>query len=147
MTTSPQVSADPLVYQEVQQFYARQMRLLDEGEVDRWAGTFTEDGVFTANAHPHPQQGRAAIKEGAAAAARQMAERGVQRRHWLGMLSVGERPDGSLLAHTYALVVETTRGGSSELRLSCTCDDTLVRVDDELKVRHRQVRRDDLPAA
>ncbi|MFE4519374.1 nuclear transport factor 2 family protein [Kitasatospora sp. NPDC056783] len=134
------------LYEEVQHFYGRQMRHLDEGEVAEWAATFTEDGVFAANARPHPQEGRPAIEQGAREAARRLAEAGVRHRHWLGMLEVTERPDGSLLARTYALIVATPRGGPAAVHLSCDCEDELVRVGGELKVRHRRVRRDDLPA-
>jgi 3-phenylpropionate/cinnamic acid dioxygenase small subunit len=57
--------ADQKVYEQVQQFYARQMRCLDEGKVTEWAATFTADGVFAANAHPEPFRGRGAIEAGA----------------------------------------------------------------------------------
>jgi 3-phenylpropionate/cinnamic acid dioxygenase small subunit len=139
------VAADTATYQEVQHFYGRQMRYLDSGAVREWAATFTEDGVFAANAHPEPQVGRAAIEAGSHQAVAQMEAEGIQRRHWLGMLEVDERPDGTLLARTYALIVQTRLGGQPETRLSCTCDDVLVRQDGRLLVRHRQVYRDDLP--
>ncbi|MBV6695851.1 nuclear transport factor 2 family protein [Kitasatospora aureofaciens] len=134
------------LYEEVQHFYGRQMRHLDEGAVTEWAATFTEDGVFAANARPHPQEGRSAIEQGAREAAARLAAAGVQHRHWLGMLEVAEQPDGTVLAKTYALIIATPEGGSAAVHLSCRCEDQLVRVAGELKVRHRQVYRDDLPA-
>ncbi|HJD85824.1 nuclear transport factor 2 family protein [Kitasatospora aureofaciens] len=134
------------LYEEVQHFYGRQMRHLDEGEVTEWAATFTEDGVFAANARPHPQEGRAAIEQGAREAAQRLADAGIRHRHWLGMLEVAAQPDGLVLAKTYALIVATPKGGPAAVHLSCSCEDQLVRVDGELKVRHRQVHRDDLPA-
>ena len=137
------VSTD--LYHEVQQFYGRQMRWLDEGAVTEWAETFSEDGVFAANGHPQPQVGRAAILVGATNAANKLVEDGVQRRHWLGMLDVEEQPDGTILARTYALIVSTPIGGQAGVHLSCSCDDILVRENDRLQVRHRQVYRDDLP--
>lgn len=135
---------DTLLYLEIQHFYGRQMRHLDSGAVEEWARTFTENGVFAANAHPEPQRGRAAIEAGARKAAEQLAADGIQRRHWLGMLQVDPGPDGSVIARTYALITSTAQGGQVEIRLSCTCDDVLVREDGQLKVRHRQVFRDDL---
>src|ERR1700742_441498 len=83
------------LYMDIQHFYGRQMRHLDSGHVEEWAATFTENGVFAANAHPEPQRGRAAIEEGARNAAAQLRADGVQRRHWLGMLEVEPRPDGT----------------------------------------------------
>jgi len=134
-----------VLYQDVQHFYSRQMHYLDSGSTAEWAGTFTEGGVFEANAHPHPQSGRAEIEAAARKTAAELAGRQVQRRHWLGMLHVEEQPDGSVLARTYALVFETARGGATEILLSCTCEDDLIRADGGFQVRHRRVHRDDLP--
>lgn len=133
------------VYEQVQRFYARQMRCLDEGKVTEWAATFTAEGVFAANAHPAPARGREAIEAGARKAAEQLAADGIQRRHWLGMLDVVDQPDGTLAAHSYALIISTPAGGQARVHLSTTCDDVLVRDGDRLLVRSRQVRRDDLP--
>ncbi|MEV0804771.1 nuclear transport factor 2 family protein [Micromonospora sp. NPDC050200] len=133
------------LYIEVQHFYGRQMRLLDEAEVGAWAATFTEDGVFAANAHPEPARGRAAIEAGARQAASQLAAEGIQRRHWLGMLEVAPRADGAIVVRSYALILSTKLGGQAEVRLSCTCDDVLVRKDGQLLVQDRRVFRDDLP--
>lgn len=138
-------SAGQGVYEQVQRFYARQMRCLDEGKVTEWAATFTADGVFAANAHPEPFRGREAIEAGARKAAEQLAGDGIQRRHWLGMLEVADQPDGTLVARSYALIISTPAGGQAGVHLSTTCDDVLVREGDELLVRSRQVRRDDLP--
>lgn len=141
----PAESTGSALYLEVQQFYGRQMHLLDEADVAGWAATFTEDGVFAANAHPEPQVGRAAIEKSAHSAARALADQKIQRRHWLGMLDVSEREDGTILARTYALVINTPRGGQAAVHLSTSCDDILVREQGRLLVRHRQVLRDDLP--
>ncbi|WP_432158444.1 MULTISPECIES: nuclear transport factor 2 family protein [unclassified Streptomyces] len=136
---------DSALYQEVLHFYAKQMRSLDEGHVAEWAETFTVDGVFSANAHPRPQEGRPAILRGATEATRKLAEQGVQRRHWLGMLEVTPNADGTVTALSYAQVLATRQGGRAELELSCACEDLLVRQDGRLLVRRRQVYRDDLP--
>jgi hypothetical protein len=136
---------DAQLYQEVQHFYGRQMRYLDEDRIEEWAGTFTEDGVFAANARPEPQLGRPAIRAGAYEARKLFSDKGIQRRHWLGMLEVEEQPDGSVTAQTYALVITTPRGGQTTVSLSTSCEDQLVRQDGRLLVRHRQVKRDDLP--
>ncbi|KAA6212475.1 nuclear transport factor 2 family protein [Streptomyces albofaciens JCM 4342] len=138
------VPVDAALHQEIQHFYGRQMRYLDEARVEEWAGTFTEDGVFVANAHPEPSVGRAAIAAGARKAAALLAEQGVQRRHWLGMLEADACDDGTVRARTYALIISTPRGGQAAVHLSTSCDDVLVREDGQLRVRHREVRRDDL---
>lgn len=141
----PAESTGSSLYSEVQHFYGRQMRLLDENDVVGWAETFTEDGVFAANAHPEPQVGRAVLAERSRQAAQALADQGVQRRHWLGMLEVAEQDDGTIRARTYALIINTPRDGQAAVHLSTSCDDILVREQGELLVKHRQVLRDDLP--
>lgn len=142
-------TANSALYQEIQHFYARQMRALDEGEVTAWAQTFEPDGVFDANGLPEPVRGREVIESSARKAWEQLAAEGIQRRHWIGMLDVEERADGTLLARHYALVLTSRRDGerAQPTSLSCTCDDVLVRDGDRLLVRYRTVRRDDLPNA
>jgi 3-phenylpropionate/cinnamic acid dioxygenase small subunit len=139
---------DTPTYQEIQLFYARQMRALDEGEISAWAGTFEPDGVFDANGLPEPVRGRELIESSARKAWEKQEADGIQRRHWIGMLDVERRADGTLLARHYALVLTTRRGGDAAMptSMSCTCDDVLVRDGDRLLVRLRTVRRDDRPA-
>ncbi|AZQ74564.1 nuclear transport factor 2 family protein [Streptomyces luteoverticillatus] len=117
--------ADPAVdrdHAEVEHFYARQMRLLDSGEADAWAATFTE---------------------GARGAVAALAAEGETHRHWVGMLAVRPRGDGSLLAESYVQVVAVRPGEGPRLHLMCTCADVFVRQDGELLVRERVVTRDD----
>ena len=142
-TAESPAGVDSSVYEQVQHFYARQMQDLDAGRAAEWAETFTEDGVFAANAHPEPTVGRAAIAAAASAATADLERRGLRRRHWLGMLTV--TPEGDRLrARSYALIIETPRGGQAAVRLSTTCEDILVRSGDGWQVQHRQVLRDDL---
>jgi SnoaL-like domain len=138
---------DTRLYEEIQRFYARQMRLLDEGAVAEWAATFTEDGVFAAQAAPAPVAGRSAIEAAAGQSARSLAAQHVQHRHWLGMLDIEVRADETILARSYALVVQTPHGGQASIRFSCTCEDTLVRAEGRILVRNRYVTRDDLARA
>ncbi|MEU5283456.1 nuclear transport factor 2 family protein [Streptomyces sp. NPDC020755] len=133
--------ADPGIHLQVQQFYARQMQLLDDGKAEEWARTFTDDGVF--------QVGGEAVRGASdiARAARQTVDRfdadGITRRHWLGMLTVDGKED-EVGARSYAVVLETPRGGDPVLRRSTVCADLLVREAGEWRVRHRTVTRDGL---
>jgi 3-phenylpropionate/cinnamic acid dioxygenase small subunit len=135
---------DTAIYQEIQHFYARQMRALDEGDVVAWARTFEPDGVFDANGLPEPVRGRELIESGARKAWEQQRAEGIQTRHWLGMLEVEERADGTLVARTYALVLRTPKGGQTAVTVSTSCKDVLVRDGGIVVVRYRTVRRDDL---
>jgi 3-phenylpropionate/cinnamic acid dioxygenase small subunit len=145
LTGNPALETAPGLYCEIQLFYARQMQLLDAELPEEWAETFAEDGVFAANAHPEPARGRQAIREAAAKASAQRAEQGIRVRHWLGMLDVRPQADGTVHARSYALIINTPRGGTSQVQMSTTCDDVLVRgADGDWLVSTRQVVRDDL---
>lgn len=133
------------LYAEVQQFYSRQMQLLDSGAAEEWAQTFTADGSFAPPSLPEPVRGRANLAAGARKAAAQRAEAGEVHRHLLGTTSVRPQPDGSLKATSYTQVVVTPRGGTPRTQLMCVCEDVLVREDGELRVRERHVTRDDRP--
>lgn len=153
MTEAPQHRSDSFaavdtcaenqdVYIEIARFYARQMRLLDEGNADGWAQTFARDGVFRSPTRPGPITGRAGIRDAARAAVDDLAARQTVRRHWIGMLEVEPRPDGSAYAHSYAQVIETPQGGQSALCMLTTCADVLVREGGRWVVQDRTVTRD-----
>ncbi|MET9564936.1 nuclear transport factor 2 family protein [Streptomyces tauricus] len=140
---APTAPAD--VYAEVQHFYARQMRDLDSGEAESWAGTFTEDGAFKPPSLPEPVRGRPALTEGARQAAAGLASAGETHRHYVGMLTVTPADDGSLTAESLVSIVAVPRGGPARLHLVCVCRDVLVREAGELLVKDRVVTRDDRP--
>ncbi|WP_030668712.1 nuclear transport factor 2 family protein [Streptomyces rimosus] len=132
------------LYQQVQQFYAQQMQLLDSGRVGEWAETFTEGGVFAANAKPEPTTGRTAIAAVAGQVTDEYARMGVQRRHWMGMVAIDGVNGDRVKARSYALVIETKHGGKPYIKASTTCEDVLVRVGGRWLVEHRLISRDDL---
>jgi SnoaL-like domain len=144
MTLPLEATGTAETYHQVERFYARQMQLLDDGAVDKWAGTFTEDGVFAANAYPEPVSGRASIASAARSAVAELARKKIVRRHWLGMLTVDPRPDGTIGTRCYALVISTPEGGPSSVQVSTVCEDVLVSEDGDYLVRERRVTRDDI---
>jgi len=129
---------------EIGFMYAEQMHLLDDGKGAAWAETFTEEGIFEANAQPAPTVGRDAISVAAQSVADDLTARGITRRHWLGMLAVRRTGADTAVARSYALIIFTPRGGEAVIRCSTSCTDDLVRVDGRWLVAHRRVRRDDL---
>ncbi|MEU4745180.1 nuclear transport factor 2 family protein [Actinosynnema sp. NPDC023658] len=133
------------VHVRVQRFYAAQMRLLDAGEAERWAGTFTEDGEFGQDNGSPPRRGRATIAAGMRAAVDRRVAAGVVTRHWMGMVAVHPLPDGSVRTGCYALVVRAERGGPPAVGLSTTCADVLVPDGDSWLVRSRWVSHDGTP--
>ncbi|MEI5099118.1 nuclear transport factor 2 family protein [Streptomyces sp. PmtG] len=85
------------------------------------------------------------MTEAAAKATAAYAEAGVQRRHWLGMVSVESATEQAVTARCYALVIETPRGGRPEIKASTLCEDALVRAaSGAWQVKDRQITRDDL---
>ncbi|GGZ81674.1 nuclear transport factor 2 family protein [Streptomyces echinoruber] len=145
---APTPSLFARLYAEVQQFYAHHFHLLDAGAAEEWAATFTEDGFFHPETLPEPVSGRAALAAGVRRTHEELAAAGVQRRHWHGMVSVMPREGAEVLdVRCYALIFSTPRGGSAELRMTCVCEDVLVRVDGTWQVKERRVTRDDRPTA
>ncbi|PYC83788.1 hypothetical protein C7C46_08555 [Streptomyces tateyamensis] len=131
-----------VTYYQVQQFYAQQMRLLDSGEAERWADTFTEDGVFHQNVDPAPLAGRSAIAVAARRRIETIKSDSLTRRHWLAMLEVDEQPDGRVRTRYYAMAMATPAGGRLEVYVSTVSEDVLVRSGDSWLVEHRYVVHD-----
>jgi uncharacterized protein (TIGR02246 family) len=142
--TNQQPAENALLHAELQDFYARQTHALDSGQAEAWAETFTEDGVFTANAHPRPTVGRAAITEAVRATVAELANDGVVHRHWFGMLAVEPGADGMVRTRFYALVIRTPLGGQPVIHRSTVAEDVLVRRGDRWLVVRRSVTRDDM---
>jgi 3-phenylpropionate/cinnamic acid dioxygenase small subunit len=130
------------LYTRVQQFYANQMRLIDEREAELWADTFTEEAVFQEASRMDPLHGRAAIRTAARANADRFAASDVRLRHWLGMLQVREESDGSLRTRCYALAMRTPTGGDLDVFVSVVCRDHLVPAGDGWLVAHRDLTHD-----
>jgi 3-phenylpropionate/cinnamic acid dioxygenase small subunit len=147
MTIAPERAGTPAwsaaLHAEAQQFYAHQMQLLDLGEAEQWAQTFTEDATFDVPTLPEPVRGHAGL---VAATRRSSAElaAGQRHRHFLGMLDVRPRPDGGLDVRSYAIVYASQIGGESRVHRVCVCEDVLLREDGRLRVSARRVTRDDL---
>lgn len=142
-TTATEGLSQAEIYYQVQQFYSVQMRLLDSGDAEAWAGTFTEDGVFHQNVDPEPLRGRPAIIAAAARRIEAIRSDGLTRRHWLGMLEVRPQPDGTVRTHYYAIAMATPAGGKLEVYVSTVNEDHLVAgADGGWLVEHRTVVHD-----
>ncbi|MFJ8802955.1 nuclear transport factor 2 family protein [Streptomyces sp. NPDC102487] len=137
------------LYAQVQQFYAHQMRILDadadaDGGEERWAATFTEDAVVELPLLPAPLRARAGLTHYARAAADRRRRAGSRLHHWVGMLDVRPRPDGTLLTRCSALAHATPPGATSKVLYVCVMEDVLVRTHGTWRTAHRRITRDDL---
>jgi len=135
-------SVDAETYAELLQFYAQHMQLLDSGEAEEWAARFTPDGVFEQNVKPEPWQGRERIAQSMRKGVDRLAERGVVRRHWFGMVTAGRQDDGRVRTRYYAVVFETPPGGKASVYLSTTGEDVLTKSEDGWLVSYRYVTHD-----
>lgn len=154
--TAPVPYVDGALYGDIERFYARQVQLLGEGDLDRWAATFTEDAVFAQEAQagrvwtgnaPSERRGRAAIVAAARGAVAARREAAAVRRYLIGMLRVEPAAGGSLRTTYRAVLLQTPKGGVPEVYLSTTGRDVLVRQDGAWRVRHRVNSHDNAPAA
>ncbi|MDK1341816.1 nuclear transport factor 2 family protein [Streptomyces sp. 378] len=129
---------------DIQQFYARHMQLLDSGEAEAWAGTFTSDATFAAPSMTEPVRGRDNIAAGARAATEGRAAAGEVHRHWVTMTTARGTADGFETV-SYVQILATARGGAPRVHLSCVMRDRLARQNGELLVAERRITRDDRP--
>lgn len=124
--TSPQPLPGSDLYPELDHFYAAHLQHLDDGNADAWAAAFTPDAEFGQNTRPEPRRGREVIAGRMRLAVAGLTERNLVRRHLISNLTVVPGTDGTLRTRYYVLVVDTPRGGESELHLSTVCEDVLV---------------------
>ncbi|GGZ00947.1 nuclear transport factor 2 family protein [Streptomyces nitrosporeus] len=132
------------LYLEIQQFYALQLKILDRGDGEQWARTFTEDGVFQAADMPDPLVGREILVK---AIERQSARHeGLVLRHWSGQLTVERIDDDTVRAQSYVMVYvtpdRTLLSGEVHFRHHTLCEDELVRANGTWLVRKRFVETD-----
>ncbi|MFJ9343625.1 nuclear transport factor 2 family protein [Streptomyces sp. NPDC101733] len=133
-----------VLYAQVQEFYAHQMRILDAHDIERWADTFTEDAVFELPTLPAPVDARAGLARYVRAGAARRRRDGGRLDHWVGMLDVRPQPDGTLHTRCSALVYLTPGASTSKALYAYVMEDVLVRSRGQWRAAHRRVTRDDL---
>ncbi len=77
----------PELYVQVQNFYARQMHLLDEGRLSEFGRTFTSDGTHQPSPGKPPARGAEEIIEAIRKFDERFADDPKVRRHWFGCLA------------------------------------------------------------
>ncbi len=131
------------IHCQVEQFYASQMQVLDDGDAAAWVATFTEDGVFTSNGMPDQLAGRAQLQAAAVHAISQLAASGVTRRHIVSNIRVERVSDDVLRVSSYVPVIDTI-DGEARIKTSTVMHDTLTRSGANWLVSHRRILRDDI---
>ncbi|BBX60314.1 hypothetical protein TM48_04454 [Mycobacterium shottsii] len=131
------------LYAEVQQFYARQMRLLDLRDIGSHAKTFTKDATFEHIPGAGPVSTRAAIEK-ALLKWDSRAGDAIQRRHWLSMIDLVSGSARVIEASAYLIEINTRPGAKPAIAQSCVIHDKLTRVSGQLLVSSRKVLEDGL---
>ena len=128
------------LYVEVQQFYAHQMPLLEDGRIEEFVLTFTEDGTF----EHAPDGWRLEGREQLVTAMRANIPRygGSIFRHWFDKLRVEAVAPDTLKTSFAALVSVTDAEGKVTFEPTSTVSDVLVREDGVLHTRARVVGHD-----
>jgi len=132
------------LYLEILQFLQLQLKILDRGDGEQYARTFTPDGVFQAADMPEPLVGREILVK---SIERQTAlHEGLVLRHWVGQLTVEQIDADTVRAQSYVMVYvipnSTLLDGDVHFRHHTLCDDELVRSDGTWLVRKRFVATD-----
>ncbi|MBB5156850.1 nuclear transport factor 2 family protein [Saccharopolyspora phatthalungensis] len=135
-----------VVRAELEQFYAEQMAMLDEGDATSWVDTFTEDGSFVPPNGAPEVKGRTALREGTDQTITRLSDAGTVRRHVLTNLNLVALEYGQAQTVAYVLVVDSTKG-ESQITTSTVMRDELTSDGTRWRVARRVVRRDDLAAA
>lgn len=128
------------LYVRVQQFYAKQMHLLDANSAEGFAATFTEDGEISHGTGLPATRGRAALADAVRAVEKTLD--GAIRRHVFSTFDVEPRPDGDLGVRYYATIIDTVEGKSPVVSASCLTSDVLVDRDGVLLNRSRHIDND-----
>ncbi|MFI5807683.1 nuclear transport factor 2 family protein [Streptomyces sp. NPDC051561] len=168
MTTTAQSAATstrvtPELWIEVQQFYARQMPLLEGRRLEEFLETLTDDctlehfpfgwrfeGKVQLLAEMKARRGDASAPRTEEVSARVARERnipyynGLVYRYWFDRMLIEPQPDGTLQVRFQAIVSMTDGQGKVSWEPTTVVDDVLVRDagDGELRTRDRVITHD-----
>jgi 3-phenylpropionate/cinnamic acid dioxygenase small subunit len=127
---------------DIDDFYTRQIKLIDAGEADGWAQTFTPEGVFESPTYDLVARGRGELAEFVRLSNARAADRGELFRHWMSSTVVTRVDVDQVAVHAYVMILAVGKAGTRVDR-SLTVDDVLVREGGEWLMMSRRVHRDD----
>lgn len=134
-------SQDETQLASLRNFYARQAHLIDTGQHEGWAQTFTENGEFHSPTYGQPAIGQAqlaAISRRFSESAQQAGER---QRHLVQNVWVTQCDGTSAQVRAYVMIVGTSlvEKQTRILRIVTNIDE-LERCADGWRIRHRQIK-------
>ncbi|MGC5342991.1 nuclear transport factor 2 family protein [Streptomyces sp. DT24] len=135
---SAKIDAD--LYIEVKNFYARQMRVLDDLDIEQFIRTFTENGSV---AHPHRGE-KTVGHDNMRIKMNSMLPgyNGLVTRHWFDHFLLEEYEVDALRVTYYSLVTQSNADYQVTFYSSSSVEDIMIRQDGELRIRDRVIYRD-----
>jgi 3-phenylpropionate/cinnamic acid dioxygenase small subunit len=129
----------------ITQFVAHQVHLLDDGETDAWAATFTSEGEFASPTYPEPARGPAQLAGIARAYHRHAADAGERHRHATSDLTVRQIDADTLAVRATQLILASAPGRPARVDRVITMTDVLDRTVDGWRTLRKHITRDDHP--
>lgn len=140
-TTKP---VGPGIIVMINQFCAEQVHLLDDGEADGWAATFTDNGEFRSPTYPEPARGRDQLAGIVRAYHQRAAGAGERHRHVTSDLMVRQIDADTLAVRATQLIMASSPAGARVDRV-ITMTDILDRTIDGWRTLSKTITRDDHP--
>ncbi|MDN5843925.1 MAG: nuclear transport factor 2 family protein [Alcaligenaceae bacterium] len=120
--------------------YAKQAHLIDTGQHDDWAHTFTPNGEFNSPSYGQPAVGYDQLAGISKTFSESAAQNGERHRHLIENIWVVKSDASTAHVRAYVLIL-ATRSGQTETRILrvVTNDDQLEKSGDDWVVRARTV--------
>lgn len=129
------------LHEEIRDFYARQMRAVDNLQIEEYIQTFAEDGWIDHSHRGDKQVGHEVMRAKLNEALPRY--KGVVPRHWFDHLVIDPNPDGTIGVTYISLVTLTQPDGKIVFEPTFTIEDVLVWVDGKLKTQSRYIIKDE----
>lgn len=131
----------------IDELYARQSHAVDEGDGERWAATFTEDGVFESPTYRLTVRGPIELADFARRSTLQARQAGRQFRHIVTAILLTPVDADTVSSRAYLMIIATDSAGTTIDR-SLVLHDVFRRTEAGWRCASRTVRRDgSAPAA
>ncbi|MCG7300562.1 nuclear transport factor 2 family protein [Brevibacterium ravenspurgense] len=126
-------------YPQLLNFYGSQSKLIDSGDHEGWAATFTDNGVFDSPTYQVPAEGREDLIRISRKFQETAAQAGSAQRHVVVNISVQKLAADGAEVSAYLLVTASSHGKTEVLRI-VNINDRISFASGEPKVELRRVQ-------
>lgn len=124
----------------LQNFYARQAQLIDTGQHEAWAGTFTADGEFHSPTYGKPAIGQAQLADISRRFGESAQQADERQRHIVQNVWVTQCDGRTAQVRAYVMIAGTSlENKQTRILRIVTNIDQLERTADGWRIRHRQI--------